>query len=682
MKNLIHISIIILISSLTTAQGNLENILSAPYSSDLAKSQNGNYLAWVTNSRGVREIFAHDVINNQTNKFFSSGEDSGMVIGNLTISNDGQQVFFNYGSAPNRHGETANPSSFIHYPKRLILRVTKEAELDTIGPHGGFLLHPDQSSLLIPKGNDLLKLDIQTKKSEKIAGMRGTFSDIQVGQDGTLLFTSLRGGHSFIGMIKKGSNSIEWIAPGVDKDRYPRFSPYGKKVAFLRMDGDMKGYLNDITSGYPFKVMVYNLENNQLDTVWHAPNEAGGFAQYYNNEPLRWSSSNHLIFYSEHEGYMKIYVMNPDGSELKSVINGQCEVEFSDINVEGDMLVFNSNCENEIDKNYIDSRNIYIYDLHKEELQRHTSGINIESHPKALNGSSLVYTSHAFDVPSEIFKSINGVEEEISMNDYDFGDFRFVRPKQIVFESLDGISVHGQLFDHGLGGEQPAVIFMHGGPVRQMLLGYHYSSYYANAYAFNQYLASKGYVVFSVNFRAGIGYGKKFRRAKNQGPRGASEYQDILAAAKYLQDLDQVHPNRIGLWGGSYGGYLTAMGLARNSDVFKAGVDLHGVHDWSWRAADFSKGGFWGINDELMELAHASSPVASMNSWTSPVLLVHGDDDRNVMFGQTIDLVRRLRERNVHHEILSLPDEVHGFYRWKSWLKTFQTAASFFDRKL
>ncbi|MBK7650414.1 MAG: prolyl oligopeptidase family serine peptidase [Flammeovirgaceae bacterium] len=82
---------------------------------------------------------------------------------------------------------------------------------------------------------------------------------------------------------------------------------------------------------------------------------------------------------------------------------------------------------------------------------------------------------------------------------------------------------------------------MHGGPIRQMLLGFHYSDYYINAYAFNQYLASQGYVVVSVNYRTGTGYGRDFRRAKNQGPRGASEYQDVVAAAKYLQAMPQVN---------------------------------------------------------------------------------------------------------------------------------------------
>ena len=97
----------------------------------------------------------------------------------------------------------------------------------------------------------------------------------------------------------------------------------------------------------------------------------------------------------------------------------------------------------------------------------------------------------------------------------------------------------------------------------------------------NQYLASRGYVVLSVNYRSGIGYGLDFREAPTQGAGGASEFNDVLGAGLYLRGRPDVDPARIGLWGGSYGGYLTALGLARASDLFAAGVDFHGVHDWN-----------------------------------------------------------------------------------------------------
>src|SRR5262249_59228799 len=116
---------------------------------------------------------------------------------------------------------------------------------------------------------------------------------------------------------------------------------------------------------------------------------------------------------------------------------------------------------------------------------------------------------------------------------------------------------------------------------RQMLPGWHYNYSYRNSYAFNQYLTSRGYVVLSVNYRSGIGYGTEFREALDYGAVGASEYRDVEGAGLYLRGRSDVLPGSIALWGGSYGGYLTALRLARASNLFAAGVGFHGVHDWN-----------------------------------------------------------------------------------------------------
>jgi dipeptidyl aminopeptidase/acylaminoacyl peptidase len=156
-----------------------------------------------------------------------------------------------------------------------------------------------------------------------------------------------------------------------------------------------------------------------------------------------------------------------------------------------------------------------------------------------------------------------------------------------------------------------------------------------------------------------------------------------VAAAKYLQSLDSIDRKRIGIWGGSYGGLLTALALARNSDIFAAGVDFHGVHDWSTLLRFDIQGADQSPDyKEAMKLAYESSAVASVDKWKSPVLLIHGDDDRNVPFQQTTDLVQRLRKQNVQFEELIFPDEIHDFLLWKSWIKGYSAAAEFFGKRL
>jgi dipeptidyl aminopeptidase/acylaminoacyl peptidase len=260
-----------------------------------------------------------------------------------------------------------------------------------------------------------------------------------------------------------------------------------------------------------------------------------------------------------------------------------------------------------------------------------------------------------------------------------------VDPRQVVFSASDGIQIHGQLFlppGHEEGQRHPALLFFHGGSRRQMLLGFHHRGYYHNAYAFNQLLANRGYVVLSVNYRSGIGYGLDFREAVDYGAAGASEFNDVMGAGLYLQSRSDVDPDRIGLWGGSYGGYLTALGLARASDLFAAGVDLHGVHDWNVVIKNFVPSYEKEAHPEFAELAFRSSPMADLDGWRSPVLLIHGDDDRNVPFSESVDLAEELLARGVEFESLVFPDEVHGFLLHRNWLSAFRASLAFFERHL
>jgi dipeptidyl aminopeptidase/acylaminoacyl peptidase len=215
-----------------------------------------------------------------------------------------------------------------------------------------------------------------------------------------------------------------------------------------------------------------------------------------------------------------------------------------------------------------------------------------------------------------------------------------------------------------------------------MLLGFHHRGYYHNSYALNQYLAGQGYVVLSVNYRSGTGYGMEFREALDYGATGASEYRDVEGAGLYLAGRPEVDPARVGLWGGSYGGYLTAMGLARASDLFAAGVDLHGVHDWNVVIKNFRPDYESEAHPEFSRVAFESSPMNFLDGWTSPVLIIHGDDDRNVPFSESVDLVESLRTRGVEFEQLVFPDEVHGFLLHRNWMAAYRATADFFDRKL
>jgi dipeptidyl aminopeptidase/acylaminoacyl peptidase len=364
--------------------------------------------------------------------------------------------------------------------------------------------------------------------------------------------------------------------------------------------------------------------------------------------------------------------------------------EYITLSDDGKWLLFAGNMGS--DKGDIDRRHIVRVPVDKAQPEVLTPGSGLEWTPVVTgDGQNIAFIgATAQRPPLPAVMPINGGQPTWIGADRiprDFPTDQLVTPRQVVFKSPDGVEVHGQVFEKSGGAsKKPAVVFVHGGPPRQMLLGWHYSDYYANSYAMNQYLASQGFVVLSVNYRLGIGYGRDFQHPASAGSQGAVEYTDVKAGANYLRTLPEVDGKRIGIYGGSYGGFLTAMALARNSDLFAAGVDIHGVHDWTTERAR-------GIMnrerfeqppdlDRALNVAFRSSPVSYVSSWKSPVLLIHGDDDRNVRFSQTVDLERRLSKAKVPYEVMIIPDDTHHFMRHANSVRADSATADFLKRKL
>jgi dipeptidyl aminopeptidase/acylaminoacyl peptidase len=394
---------------------------------------------------------------------------------------------------------------------------------------------------------------------------------------------------------------------------------------------------------------------------------------------LNWAAQNNLVFASEEDGWQQLYTISADGGSAKLLTPGNCEVEQWSFSRDKTTVLFNSNCGD------IDRRHLWRTGLTGSGPQQLTKGEGIEwggvfvgdDQHAAYLGSDPQHRGQAFVLAEG--SDAKPVAMPVGAMPSTYPAKKLITPQQVIFKSGDGLELHGQLFvPKNLKPEEkrPALIFLHGGPMRQMLLGWHYMYYYSNAYGMNQYLASRGYIVLAVNYRSGIGYGRAFREAAGRAGRGASEYQDVVAAGKWLQARREVDGKHIGLWGGSYGGYLTALGLGRDSALFAAGVDMHGVHDWptdNWEGKN--------IKPEMAKLAHDSSPVNFVDTWKSPVLFIHGDDDRNVIFSQTVDLIARLRPKGVFIEQLVFPDDVHDFLLYSNWLSAYHASSDFFDRQ-
>lgn len=654
----------------------LEKFLSHPIESNFASSPDGRNIAWVVNDHGKRNILVK-MGNEFPKQLTNYTQDDGQEISQIRFSPNGTIILFVRGSGFNPASLAEGAEQAIWF-KDLTSRTSVPAKI-TKGNSPVFF--KDGLKFLFSRDGQIFEstLDINaTPKQLFIA--RGGNGDASFSPDGrSVVFTSDRGDHSFVGVYNIDTKLIKWLNPEVSSDANPVWSPAGDQVAFIRTPGTKADELSNITGGIRFSIVVADAKTGKASIIWSSPADDGGFSQYYPNTPIAWTKTGRILFFSEHTGWNHIFSITPVGGDLKDITPGDGEVENFVLDNAGNNIYFDGNRED------IDRRHIWKSDVVAGRPMAVTSGEGIETSP-SFAGSVLYCFRSTWNTSKALMRVDENAKSTLQVFPQKLPVYQasaFMKPEAIMIKAADGTNIHAQLFiNRSIQGKRPGVVFMHGGPIRQMLLGYHYGDYYINTYAFNQYLASQGYAVISVNYRCGTGYGRDFRRVKNQGPRGAGEYQDVVAAAKYLQSLTEVDGAKIGLWGGSYGGYLTAMGLARNPELFKAGVDVHGVHDWSFRARSFSPGGGWGIGKDDMDLAHRSSPSSDLSKWTAPVLMVHGDDDRNVAFQETIDLATKLREKDVPVEILVLPDEIHGFLRYESWANVFDAAKDFFDRRL
>jgi dipeptidyl aminopeptidase/acylaminoacyl peptidase len=724
----------------TLAQGKptIEQFLSPASPLEVTAARKSDRVAWMTYDRGMRNVYTAAAPSFRPVRLTRFLDDDGRDLTDVALSDDGSIAVFVRGSAPNRQGWIANPS---HDPDGAVREIwavrtsggapwrVAEGGAPELSPDGRFVVYVKDNQIYRGRVTASAAPDSMDRGQKPFIKAWGRQSSPRWSPDGSkIAFVTDRGNHSFIAVYDGRTRTVSYLAPGVDFDGAPVWSPDSKRVAFTRRPGTPFGQQNQegqggignppgpagngaaprsvcppglgnpfgpggggrarpdtapsrplipglcratFAGGHTLAIMVADVASGSARELWHnAPNDS----TFPAIQRLMWAGNHILVPVSPlNDEWERIFSLDANATTAKPVLltttNGLIEDATSAaVSADGKTLYYCTNA------NDIERRHIWAVPTAGGTPQRISTGDGIETYPQPLpSGKQVAVLYFDASTPASVgLVPVEGGKARVIFPTLgaDFPKAEHVTPEIVIVKSPDGVEAHNQLFlprDLKPGERRPAIVFVHGGPPRQMMPGYHYMEFYHWAYAVNQWLANQGYVVLSVNYRLGIGYGRSFRQAQNTNARGNAEYQDVLAAGKYLQTRADVDPARIGIWGLSYGGLLTSQALARNSDLFVAGADLAGVH-------------LYGSSLDTASVSYKSSAISAIDSWKSPVFLVHGDDDRNVDFAQTVGLVQLLRARGIYYELEVIPDDLHESMLHRNWIGTFGHMGDFLHR--
>jgi len=695
-------------------QHTLAEFLSAPFAAELIAAPTGGRVVWVQNVLGTRNVWVADAPEYKGRQLTHFTGDDGKYLVFPAFTPDGNGIVFTRGGAHSgtRLAEPPNPTFapgggteevwYASIADGQAFRVD-DGNWPSVSNRGDLITYVKRDQIWsAPLVNSAGAAKAGTPRllirDRWSAAPDGNAPPLRWSPTGNrFAFVSKRDGYNFIGVYDADANTLSYLDPSYDRDQEPIWSPDGTRLAFIREPSTTGAFSSGgVRTAQPWSIRIADVASGKGREIWRASKGVGSaFWNLLGNErQLFWGAGDRIVFPWERTGWLHLYAVSASGGQPLALSSGEFEVEHVALSPDRQELVFSSNQDD------IDRRHLWRVPVAGGQPTRVTSGKGIEYWPVfTRDGGALAFqatgprTSPQVEITrTQDFHAANGNPTRQllapGITPASFPASALVEPTQVTFNAPDGQRIHGQLFlpaNHRAGQRYPAVVYLHGGSRAQMVLGYHYHrfDYYQKPYALIQYLANQGYIVMSVNYRSGTGYGMKFREALNYGSAGASEVQDVVAGGRYLRQRPDVDADRVGVWGGSYGGYLTAMALATASDVFAAGFDMHGVHSWDARL-NFSP--FSGLSvaerERIAQTARKSSPIGNVATWKSPVLFVQGDDDRNVHFNQGVAMMAALRARDVDIEYLVLPNEIHSFLRHDSWERAFEAGADFLDRKL
>ncbi|MFE4444447.1 prolyl oligopeptidase family serine peptidase [Streptomyces sp. NPDC056820] len=629
------------------------SLLAAPIAYQPEPSADGRtvaYVSWESTRRAINVMH----VGKKATRVADYPKDDGIELSQLNVSSEGGAVAYVRGSSPNNKGETLNPRSLPDPVSRQVWVVPTDAHTAPIPLGDGYQprFSPDDERLVWTNGQSVMSADLTWKNGKlRKVGMpttlftfTGSLSTPRFSPDGTRLAYQ-RGSAVEVYDLTTGST---WAVPHTGaSDAAPCWSPDGHSLALRRT-----------VSGQPWAIWLADPATQQTRQIWQADTGVG--STFYGldqnttfeaqpGDQLLWSANGQIAFAWERDGWRHLYTVPTTGGSARLLTPGEGEVESAALTPDRTRLVYSTNIGD------TGRRHLASVAFAGGAPTAVTGGRTSQWAPTPLADGTLAYVNASWSQPPSVtVRDARGATTTASLPQIpaSFPGDRLLEPKLVDFPATDGQRAYGQLFvpKHPTG---CSVIFPHGGPRRAMLPGFHYYDTYSVLYEMNQYLASHGCVVLSVDYRGGIMHGYNFRTAPGTGGTNASEYRDILGGVDFLRARSDVNPDEMSIYGLSWGGYIASLGLARNSDIFKVGFDIAGVH---------------------------GAAVTEIDGLTSPLMLVQGDDDRNVDFQHGMDLAQALQTHHPDGEFVqrAYPNEMHEIYlTYQDLVDTYNSGAQF-----
>lgn len=392
-----------------------------------------------------------------------------------------------------------------------------------------------------------------------------------------------------------------------------------------------------------------------------------------------WMGDNqHVYFQSERDGYSHLYTVSYDGGEPKQLTSGRWEVTGVQLSRDKSRFFLTTS---EVDPG---ERHFYRMPASGGDRVRITSKAGNNQVAVSPDEQALAIIHSYSNEPPELYIQENGPDavpvKVTSSPSSEFRTYDWIDPPIITFAARDGAAVRARLYkpkNFRRGG--PAVIFVHGAGYAQNVHRW-WSSYYRE-YMFHHLLMEHGYVALDVDYRASAGYGRDWRTAIYRHM-GGTDLDDQVDAARWLVREHGVDAKRIGIYGGSYGGFITLMAMFTQPDVFAAGASLRPVTDWAHYNHGYTSN-ILNVPQKDTEAYKRSSPIFFAERLKGALLICHGMVDTNVHFQDTVRLVQRLIElRKENWELAVYPVENHGFVEPTSWADEYKRIFKLFETNL